>query len=117
MTTTAERPQYLVALDRANEIRIARAALKRRIYRGEVSLAELLATTRLIPESLETLTVSDLLRVQRRWGPKRTARFLNDLEISGKRLVGDLTVDQRRAITSALSAKSLARTRELRAGD
>ena len=43
MTQTATRisdPQRLRALERANEIRLARAGLKRRIAIGEVSAAE-----------------------------------------------------------------------------
>ena len=45
MTDTATRtgePQRLRALERANEIRLARAVLKRRIAAGEVSAAEVI---------------------------------------------------------------------------
>ena len=40
--TTTSEPQRLRALERANEIRLARAGLKRRIAIGEVSAAEVI---------------------------------------------------------------------------
>ena len=39
---TAPAPQHLRALARANEVRLARAAIKRRIASGEVSVREVI---------------------------------------------------------------------------
>ena len=38
----APGPQYMQALQRANEVRLARAGLKRRVAGGELSVAEVL---------------------------------------------------------------------------
>ena len=40
--TIAPAPQHLRALDRANEVRLARAELKRRVADGEISAAEVI---------------------------------------------------------------------------
>ncbi len=76
MMHTAPRtsePQRLRALERANEIRLERAALKRRIAAGEVSAAAVILNP---PQSAETWSVGDLLMSQRRWGTTQVSEVL-----------------------------------------
>jgi hypothetical protein len=95
---TAE-PQRLRALERANEIRLARAGLKRRIALGEISAAEVLLTC---PEAAGSWPVSDLLMSQRRWGTTRCRKFLSRNQIVETKPIGKLTVRQRHLLADAL---------------
>ena len=70
--TIAPAPQHLQALSRANEVRLARAELKRRVATGEISAGEVI----LDPWEAESMSVSDLLMSQRRWGHQRCRRLL-----------------------------------------
>jgi hypothetical protein len=103
MTETAPRtaePQRLRALERANEIRLERAALKRRIAAGEVSAAEVILNT---PQSAETWSVGDLLISQRRWGTTRCRRFLARNSINETKHIGTLTERQRKLLAKSLA--------------
>ena len=51
----ASGPQHMVALERANRVRLARAALKRRIASGEVDVAQTVLTS---PWEAESMSVS-----------------------------------------------------------
>jgi len=98
-----DQPQHLVALARANRVRLARAALKRRIAAGETTVAEVLTT---VPEEVESMAVADLLACQRRWGVTRCRRFLAGSMISETRLVGTLTERQRQELSRRLDGHS-----------
>jgi hypothetical protein len=103
MTETAPRtaePQRLRALERANEIRLERAALKRRIAAGEVSAAAVILNT---PQSAETWSVGDLLMSQRRWGTTRCRRFLARNNIGETKHIGTLTERQRKLLAKSLA--------------
>lgn len=93
----SQRSQALAALAKANDVRIRRANLRRRLQAGEGSVADLLAEEPL-PRYLKTMPVSDLVRMQRRWGRKRTMMLLRSLTINPNRCVGDLTARQRQAL-------------------
>jgi hypothetical protein len=54
-------PQHLDALQRANEVRLARSALKRRVTSGEVAVREVLAD---VPPEAENMEAIDLLMAQ-----------------------------------------------------
>jgi hypothetical protein len=97
--TTAE-PQRLRALERANEIRLERAALKRRIAAGEVSAAEVILNP---PQSAETWSVGDLLISQRRWGTTRCQRFLARNSITETKSIGTLTERQKNLLAQSLA--------------
>jgi hypothetical protein len=97
--TTAE-PQRLRALERANEIRLERAALKRRIAAGEVSAAEVILNP---PQSAETWSVGDLLISQRRWGTTRCRRFLARNNITETKSIGTLTQRQKNLLAHSLA--------------
>ncbi|HEX5192553.1 MAG TPA: hypothetical protein VFW09_07100 [Solirubrobacteraceae bacterium] len=102
MTDTAQKtsePQRLRALERANEIRLERAALKRRIAAGEVPAAEVILHP---PKAAESWSVGDLLMSQRRWGTTRCHRFLARNGITETKPIGTLTDRQRRLLADSL---------------
>ena len=102
MDATLERPpgpQHLRALGRANEVRLARAELKRRIATGEVSAAEVILEC---PWEARSMTVADLLTTQRRWGGSRCRRVLAQVPVSETKQVAALTERQRLALAALL---------------
>jgi hypothetical protein len=102
MTQTAtitHDPQRLRALGRANEIRLARAALKRQISRGEITVAEVILSP---PEAAGSWSMSELLISQRRWGNERCRKFLKHNGIYELKPVGTLTERQRLMLVSQL---------------
>jgi hypothetical protein len=98
----AAMPQHMRALAHANEIRLARAALKRSIAAGEVGAAEVV---RDCPSEVESMTVGELLRSQRRWGRTRARKFLFSLALNENRELGRLTARQRDLLARELEAK------------
>lgn len=92
-------PQRLRALERANEIRLARAALKRSIGSGEVSAAEVILQC---PDAAQSWPIGDLLMSQRRWGSTRCRKFLSRSNIAETKPVGKLTDRQRRILAELL---------------
>jgi hypothetical protein len=93
-------PQRLRALERANEIRLARAAIKRRIALGQVSAAEVILEC---PDAAASWPVGELLMSQRRWGTTRCRKFLFRNEIVETKPIGTLTERQRHLLASSLS--------------
>lgn len=96
-------PQHMEALAHANRVRLARAALKRRIAAGELETAEVVQTC---PWEVESMTVGELLRSQRRWGRTRARKFLFSLALNENRTLGRLTERQRRMLAEELSRKT-----------
>jgi hypothetical protein len=104
MTQTATmtpEPQRLRALERANEVRLARAELKRRIAGGGVSAAQVILDC---PWEAHSWSVGELLMSQRRWGRTRCRKFLVQSEISEVKQIGTLTERQRRMLASKLAS-------------
>jgi hypothetical protein len=104
MTQTAiltSDPQRDAALKRANEVRLARAALKRRIALGDMSAAEVILG---LPDEVMSWPVCELLRSQRRWGNQRCVKFLKRNEIPERKHIGTLTLRQRELLATQLSA-------------
>ena len=104
MTRTAiitQDPQRLRALERANEVRLARAGLKRRIADGQVSAASVLLDP---PPEAGSWAVGDLLMSQRRWGATRCRKFLTHHHITETKPVATLTERQRRLLAGQLHA-------------
>lgn len=98
--TRVELPQHMAALERANEVRLARAQLKRRIAAGEITVDQVLAD---VPEEARSMAVSELLRAQRRWGRKRAAKLLRTtVMISENRQLERLTARQRTELAEAV---------------
>jgi hypothetical protein len=92
-------PQHLRALQRANAVRLARADLKRRVADGEISAAEVILSA---PWEADSMTVSDLLTSQRRWGSTRCRKFLQCIPMSETKTIGSMTDRQRRALAEML---------------
>ena len=95
----APAPQHLRALQRANEVRLARAELKRRIGRGEISVADVVIDS---PWEADSMTIADLLMSQRRWGATRCRKLLQYVPMSETKTVGSMTERQRRALADLL---------------
>lgn len=96
---TGAAPQHLVALQRANKVRLARAELKRRIGAGEITVGEVVLSA---TWEAASMTVADLLMSQKRWGRTRCRKFLSAIPLSETKTVGSLTERQRRAVAQAL---------------
>jgi hypothetical protein len=104
MTQTAMMttdPQRLRALGRANEVRLARAELKRRIADGGVSAADVILAP---PWEALSWSVGDLLMNQRRWGATRCRKFLTRNQIVETKPIGTLTERQRRMLADQLES-------------
>jgi hypothetical protein len=91
--------QALEALELANRTRRDRAEVKRRIKRGELTVAEVLADP---PACCGRMSIAELLGAQVLWGPKRCRRLLRDAQVSEIRRVGDLTERQRNLIAGLI---------------
>jgi len=94
-------PQYMRALERANEVRLARAELKRHVAVGEIAVSEVILEC---PWEAESMAVGDLLMSQRRWGQTRCRKFLAQVPMSEKKTIGSMTERQRRTLAAMLSA-------------
>src|ERR1700756_5285475 len=93
--TIACGPQYMRALERANQVRLARAELKRRIATGGLDVTAVLLDC---PWEAKSMAVADLLVSQRRWGQTRCRKFLAQLPMSEKKTIGSMTDRQRQTL-------------------
>jgi hypothetical protein len=107
MSATADRytPQRFQALERANRIRLARADLKHRIARGEISAARVILDC---PEEADSWPIGELLACQRRWGTSTMRKFLSRNRIAETKPVGALTERQRELLASLLGERTAA---------
>jgi hypothetical protein len=94
--------QHMSALERANKIRLARAALKRRIADGDLTAAQVILT---VPEEVATWTIGKLLLAQRGWGDQRVRKFLGVNQISEVKTLGALTERQRMQLAAQLQGR------------
>jgi predicted DNA binding protein len=90
------------ALARANEVRLARAALKRDIGAGRRAVTEVIIES---PWEAESMGLSELLCSQRRWGRARSRKLLSSAALNEAKKVGTLTERQRRVLVHALEVK------------
>ena len=100
----AAMPQHMAALAHANRVRLARASLKRAVAAGQVGAAEIV---RDCPWEVESMTIGELLRSQRRWGRTRARKFLASLALNENRQLGRLTQRQRSLLVRELESKRL----------
>lgn len=77
LTLATERARQ--HLDRANEVRIQRAALKRELGLGEIHIADLLAE---IPEWADSMRLLDVLKALPRMGRKNANRAMRVAQAS-----------------------------------
>ena len=94
-----EDPQYMEALRRANEVRLARARTRRQVTDGRLSVGQVILTC---PRELRTMTVFELLTAQHRWGKKRSGDFLAQLGLPETKSLGTMTERQRRLVADRL---------------
>jgi hypothetical protein len=94
-------PQYMRALERANEVRLARAELKRNVAMDEIDVAEVILEC---PWEAHSMAVADLLMSQRRWGQTRCRKFLAQIPMSEKKTIGSMTDRQRRTLAAMLTS-------------
>jgi hypothetical protein len=86
------------ALQRANEVRLARASLKRGIGVGAVSVGEVILTC---PWEAASMSIAELLTSQRRWGTSRCSKFLLGIGMPETKTVGSMT-ERQRALLAAM---------------
>jgi hypothetical protein len=94
--------QRLLALDRANRVRVTRATLKRRLRAGEVMAADTILRS---SRDTDTMTITELLLSQRGWGPTRSANMLRSVSLSEKKTLGSLTERQRVMLAAVLTSR------------
>ncbi len=99
-TATAPAAQHMRALAQANRVRLARAELKRQVAEGETSVADVVLEC---PWEAESMTISDLLMSQHRWGRTRCRRFLASIPMSETKTIGTMTERQRRELARLLA--------------
>ncbi len=101
-TVGAGQQQHLRALEYANRVRLARARMKRKVAAGELSAADVILSC---PAEAHTMSVSDLLISQKRWGRARCRRLLLSLGVPENKQIGTLTDRQRLGLAAVLAAK------------
>ena len=102
-TIDAGQEQHLRALEYANRVRLGRARMKRRIAAGELSASEVILSC---PWQAHSMSISDLLMSQKRWGRARCKRLLVSLGVPENKQIGTLTERQRLALAAVLAAKN-----------
>jgi len=93
----APAPQHMQALQRANKVRLARAALKRNVAEGAVPVSEVILTC---PWEAASMTIAELLGSQRRWGTTRCSKFLAEIGLPETKTVGSMTTRQRSVLAA-----------------
>ncbi len=91
--------QRMEALRRANDIRTARAKLKKDLKAGRASIHTILLDP---PEYLLTAKVFDMLLAVPKYGRVKTNRILNQCRISPSKTIGGLSERQRTELISLL---------------
>jgi hypothetical protein len=99
------------ALAQANRVRLARADLKRQVADGEITVSDVIMSC---PWEADSMSISDLLLSQHRWGRTRCRRFLASIPMSETKTIGSLTERQRRALSAMLGGGG---TAELQGSD
>ena len=101
-SASRDTSQCMQALARANQVRLARAALKRDVSAGRREVIEVVLGS---PWEADSMSLSELLCSQRRWGRARSRKLLSSIALSEGKRVGTLTDRQRRILVAALEAK------------
>jgi len=90
-------PPHMIALERANVIRLGGYAALREVRAGSLAISEAL-----YDERAQSLEIGALLQAQWRWGEQRTRRYLDTHFIHPHRRVRQLTDRQRAALATEL---------------
>lgn len=102
MATITATQQRKTALQRANQIRLRRAALKHAIRAGERRISDILDDY-----AVQTATLYELLRAPYRMGPAKSRALLRMIGASPTLRVTDLTDRQRTLLLDILEAGGL----------
>ena len=94
--------QRLDALERANQVRTKRAALKRDLKGGRCSIHDLLTNP---PEFIGTAKVFDMLLAVPKYGRVKTNKILTQCRISPSKTIGGLSQRQRDELVSLLRSR------------
>ena len=98
-------PQHMIALRRANEIRLAQGRIKAGIAQGQLTLdAVVTYETDADRAALDRMTIFAVLTSARRVGPSRARTLLAALRIPEGKRVGALTDRQRSVLVERLRA-------------
>jgi hypothetical protein len=97
--TIAPAPQHMQALQRANEVRLARAELKRSVTDGRMTVRTVILSC---PWEAASMTIAELLLSQRRWGTARCAKLLARTGLTETKTVGSMTERQRIALAAII---------------
>jgi hypothetical protein len=89
--------QRMEALQRANDIRVRRAQLKKDLKEGRVGIEKVLLDP---PDYVSTAKVFDMLMAVPKFGRVKAARLLNQCRISQSKTVGGLSERQRTELVS-----------------
>jgi hypothetical protein len=103
-SSTPETPersldQRMDALRRANDIRTARAKLKKDLKAGKVGIHRLLLEP---PDYVLTAKVFDMLLAVPKYGRVKASRILNQCRISPSKTIGGLSERQKAELVSQL---------------
>lgn len=93
------QPQHMAALAKANQTRLKRADIKKKLKTGQLSIVDLLKNP---PQEIENATLFELLMSIRRWGRLRTLTLLASLPISEDKKIGTLTDRQKKQLIRLL---------------
>ena len=96
--------QRLEALAHANEVRSARAGLKRDLKAGRTHAVNVLADP---PEYVETMKILDLLLAAPKWGQVKAMYALRRCAISPSKTVGGLSARQRAALINWMRGRDV----------
>ena len=103
VATISPAPQHLRALARANEVRLARAELKRQVAEAELSVADIVLEC---PWEADSMAIADLLMSQHRWGRTRCRRFLTQIPMNETKTIGSMTDRQRKCLAGRLRGET-----------
>ncbi len=95
--------QRMEALQRANDVRVRRAQLKRDLKAGHVQIDSILLEP---PEFVSTAKVFDMLMAVPKFGRVKAARLLNHCRISQSKTVGGLSERQRTELVDLFNHRS-----------
>jgi hypothetical protein len=94
--------QRMDALTKANEIRTARAQLKRDLKAGRMSIQKLIMDP---PEYLETAKVFDMMLAVPKYGRVKVNKILQTCRISPSKTIGGLSDRQRAELVGLLKRR------------
>lgn len=90
---------YLDALRRSNEMRLARAELRRKIADGTLSVSDVILTC---PWEAASMTITELLSSQNHWSTTRCSKFLAMIGMAESKTIGSMSERQRTLLATMI---------------